>query len=72
MRKIIQVIKPKDKRGLYRVYFQEDNGEQYPADMLECSFKLLMCKEAIMKQGIPKAILDEFEDLVRADNDENY
>ena len=66
MRKIVDVIVPKDKKkGLYRVMFDAGDGKAYPADMTLDSYKLLMLKYSMFDKGVSEKDIETFEELVR-------
>jgi len=71
-RTIARVEKPTQEHGLYRVWFSQD-GHEFPADMTEKSYKVLMIEEHLTnKLGYDRKALQEYRDAIVEERDEEH
>jgi hypothetical protein len=66
-RKIARV----EKHGLYRVWFTQD-GHEYPADMTEKQYKVLMLEQEFIRKGVYPKDLQTYKQAVVEERDEEY
>jgi hypothetical protein len=69
--RIVRVEEPSEKRGLYRVWFLQ-HGVEYPADLSEQSYKVLVLEEELLQSGVDSSKLEDFKRAVVEERDEEH
>ena len=71
-RTIVRVEEPKkEKSSLYRVWFSQD-GHEYPADMNEKSYNVLLLEQEFEKAGVDMKKLQVYKEAVIEERDEEH
>lgn len=66
------VIEPKDKkRGLYRVTMVEPDRTEYNCDLTFNGYEIRRIEEYLSFQGIPRELIERFEDLIRKETQDD-
>lgn len=68
MGKIIRVEKPKGevtRRSLFIVYFEDDEGKEYPSYQNPEEFKVTMLKQELILKGFSEKDLSDYENALR-------
>ncbi len=69
MIKIIRVKKPTGKItrwSMFIVYFEDDEGKEYPSYQTPEEFKVTMLKQELVSKGFSEKDLSEYESALRA------
>lgn len=68
MIKIVRVKKPEGKVtrwSLFVVYFEDDEGKEYPSYQTPEEFKVTMLKQKLISKGFSEKDLSDYEDALR-------
>lgn len=64
MKKLVRVIRPKEKHGLYKVIFDHGDGVLFPCYMNEYSYKVFQLKMKLVEQGAKGGLIEDFQQAV--------
>lgn len=69
IKKLVEVIEPKEKNGLYKVMFDYGDGVILPSYMNEYSYKVFLLEMKLVEQGATAELIEDFKQAVSAETD---
>lgn len=68
-KRLVEVIEPTEKDGLYKVMFDYGNGVILPSYMNEYSYKVFLLEIELREQGATAEVIEDFKQAVSAETD---